>query len=190
MVPKVRKRAEEAGTEPGLSPEVAAQLVDEVLGKVRAEQAARGGVNPATARELLGEQRVKFAGQEQGRGKRREQAQAAAVRPAIAQDVMFRSGGMATPEQAEHGAERYQALIHQGVRPEVAADRVMAELFKLLQQQDAWMQQQGAMNQGMLNMLQQGHQRMGVHGMNQNQMQGQMQNMRVQRAWPWNTIGG
>jgi hypothetical protein len=190
MIGPMTRKMKEAGVKPELAPDVATKLFDDALGKIRAELVGRGGVNAETARAELGERQIKAIGQEQGRERRVERVQDVGRRPGIAREIMLRSGGMASPEQAEHGAEQYQSLINRGVAPPIAADRVMSELARLLQQQDVWMRQQGAMNQGMLNMLQQGNQRMGVHGMQQNQMQGQMQNMRVQRAWPWNTIGG
>jgi hypothetical protein len=170
---------------------VEAKLIGVGAGLIHKGQGRREAeANAQAARAIVGEEQIKGAGKAQARGRRVERIQDVAARPAIAEEIMMRSGGMASPEQAMHEAERYQSLINQGVAKPVATDRVMSELFKLLQQQDAWMRQQGAMNQGMIGMLQQGNQRMGVHGMQQNQMQNQMQNLRVQKPWPWNTIGG
>jgi hypothetical protein len=190
LIPFLTKRAEQAKVAPEIAPEVAAKLFDEQLGKLRAEMVGRGGVNARTARMLMGEHEAKVAGQEQGRERHLERGQDIMRRPAIAQEIMFRSGGMASPEQAEHGAEQYQSLINRGVAPPIAANRVMQELARMIQQQRAIMDQTNAMMNGMAGMLNQANQHLGMVGANQGMMRGQMNNMRWQKPAPWNTIPG
>jgi hypothetical protein len=189
MGPMVREM-KEAKVAPEIAPDVAAKIFDEQLGKLRAEMVGRGGVNALTAQAMLGELGVKALGQEQGRVRHVERVQDVGRRPAIAQEIMFRSGGMASPEQAVHGAEQYQSLINRGVAPAVAENRVMSELARMIQQQRAIMDQTNAMMNGMANMLGQANQHLGMVGAQQGMMRGQMNHQRWQKPAPWNTIPG
>jgi hypothetical protein len=190
IVPKVRKRAEETGTEQGISEDVAIKLVDEVLGRVRAEQAARGGVTPATARELLGEQRVKFAGQEQARGKRREQAQGAAARPAVARQIFAEFGGNVSPEQATSGAEELQRLVKSGENPARAQAQVVAHMLEFVRENIATAAQVSGMNEQMAITLQQATMQLAAMRAQLSMTEGRMKAQRIQKPFPFNTIPG
>jgi hypothetical protein len=190
LVPKVRKRAEEAGVEPEVSPEVAAKLVDEELGKIRAQQAARGGVKPATARELLGEQRVKFAGQDQARERRAEQAQGVAVRPAMARQIFAEFGGNVSPEQATEGAEQLQRLVKSGENPARAQAMVVAHMLEFVRENIATTAQVSGMNEQMAIVLQQATMQLAAMRARISMTEGRMKVQRWQQPPPWNTIGG
>jgi hypothetical protein len=190
MIGPMTRKMKEAGVKPELAPDVATKLFDEALGKVRAELVGRGGVNAETARAELGERQIKAIGQEQGRERRVERVQGGAARPAVARQIFAEFGGNVSPEQATVGAEKYQQLLSRGENPMIAAQKVMADMFGVLQEN---LNTMGAMTgmfeqfQGMVAMARQRQQ--AIESVIA-RLEGKLKSQRWVKPAPWGTIPG
>jgi BMFP domain-containing protein YqiC len=180
----------EGGVDPDIMADVAAKIIGDELGKVRAEQAAKGGVNPQTARAILGERQVKAAGQEQARERGVERVQGAAARPAVARQIFAEFGGNVSPEQATVGAEKYQQLLSRGENPMIAAQKVMADMFGVLQENLNTMGAMTGMFEQVQGMVAMARQRQQAIESVVARLEGKLKSQRWVKPPPWGTIGG
>jgi hypothetical protein len=173
---QVGKAVFEGGVDPEIVADVAARIIAEQLGRVRAEQVAKGGVKPQTARVILGERQAKAVGQQRGRERQQQGVVVEQLAGQIFQESAPMTGVQFTPEQARTAAQQAVTMTNRGANATQATIGAMQNVLNAMQQ----------LGRRLDGLEMQAH----AAGARAQQVGHQQAKQRWQQPPPWNTIGG
>jgi hypothetical protein len=173
---QVGKAVFEGGVDPEIVADVSAKIIAEQLGRVRAEQVAKGGVKPQTARVILGERQAKAVGQQRGRERQQQGVVVEQLAGQIFQESAPMTGVQFTPEQARTAAQQAVTMTNRGANATEATIGAMQNVLNA-------MQQLGQRLDGL-------EMQANMAGARAQQVGHQQAKHRWQKPAPWNTIPG
>jgi hypothetical protein len=173
---QVGKRAAEARVAPDLADDVAAKLIGEELGKVRAQQVDRGGVKPQTARAMLGQRQAQAVGRQRGQERQQQGIAVEQLAGQIFQESAPMTGVQFTPEQARTAAQQAVSMTNRGANATQATVGAMQNVINAMLQ----------LGRRLDGLEMQAH----MAGARAQQVGHQQAKHRWQQPAPWNTIPG